>query len=169
MNRYRYLAFPAYLVALVLILVPFFDTTMQLYPLNPGNAQWRFGAIGLFSNAFMIPAAGMLIALVTALTLGHRGFLRVLGWLCAVGAFTSIVLLLLFGLDAFQTRLNVSPEARISFVVASFTAAVKLIFAAVTMTALARAGIKTKFDQRMTPRPLYDPKVASSLQGAETR
>ena len=147
MNRYDYLAWPAYAVAFVLVVVPFFDVTMSLWPLNPGSEQWRFGAIGLLSNAFMIPATGLLVALVTALLLGHWRFLRVFGVFCAIGAAVVFLLLLLFVLDAIQTRLNIQPAAKLSFAVASFTAGAKLILAMITLIGMALAGIKTRRDR----------------------
>jgi hypothetical protein len=148
MNRYKYLTWPAYLVAFALVAVPFFDASMQVGSFNPSNEQWRFGAVGLMSNAFMIPAVGLLIALVAAGTFGHWRFLRVLGAICGLGAVIVLALLLLFGLDAIQTRANVQPAARLSFVVASFTAAAKLLLALLTLAAIARAGLKTPVTER---------------------
>ena len=100
MNRYRYLALPAYLAAAALILIPFTDAALSLYPWRPGVAQWRFGAVGLMSNAFMIPTAGLLIMLTTALVLGHWRTLRVLGLVCGVAALFTGMSIGLFGLDA---------------------------------------------------------------------
>jgi hypothetical protein len=148
MNRYKYLALPTYLVAFALVVIPFFDASMQIGSFNPGNEQWRFGALGLMSNAFMVPAIGLLIALVVALLLGHWRFLRVLGSVCGLGAVVLLALFLLFALDAIQTRGNVQPAARFSFVVASFTAAGKLLLAMVTLAAIARTGLKTAVAER---------------------
>jgi hypothetical protein len=143
MDQYRFLAGPAYLVAFTLVAVPLFDALTQLGGLNPGSSQWRFGAIGLMSNAFLIPAAGLLIALAAAKMLGHGRFLRVFGALCGLGSALAVVVLLLFALDAVQTRANVQPAARFAFLVASLTAAAKLILAIGTLAAMARAGLRT--------------------------
>jgi hypothetical protein len=143
MDQYRRLAGPAYLVACTLIFIPLFDATMQLWPLNPGSTQWRFGALGLLSNAFLIPAVGLLIVLVTGRTFGHVSLLRVTGWLCAAAAVVATLLLLLFAMDALETRTAVTAAARLSFVVASFTAAGKMLLAIGTLVLLARAGIRT--------------------------
>jgi hypothetical protein len=144
MDRYPKLAGPAYIVAFMLVAIPLFDATMSVFPFGLGNEQWRFGAIGLLSNAFMIPAAGLLIALVTALSFGHFRFLRVLGAICAISSVLVVLLLLLFGLDAVQARLNVNPQAKLSFVVASFTAAAKLILAVITLVLIGAVGLKSK-------------------------
>ena len=157
MNRYKHFALPAYLVALSLVGIPYFDAAMQVYPFNLGNAQWRFGAIGLVSNAFLIPAIGILLALAVAIALGHAKVLKTLGVVCAAWAIFMVLTFGLFGLDAFQTRLNVTPEASLSFAVASVTAGVKLLISVVTLAAFAIAGLKTRLDDR---KPKAAPMVA---------
>jgi hypothetical protein len=144
MNRYPKLVWPAYLIAFMLIAIPLFDASMSVFPFALGSEQWRFGAIGLISNAFIIPAAGLLIALVTALTFGHFGFLRVLGFLCLFGSAGFFILLLLFVLDSVQVRMNITPQAKLAFVVASITAGAKLILASITLIFIGRAGLKSR-------------------------
>jgi hypothetical protein len=158
MNRYRYLAFPAYVVALSLIIIPFFDAAASLWPWRLGVAQWRFGAIGLASNAFLIPGAGLLVLLVTALTFEHRTALRVFGVVCAIAAVLAGVSVLLFGLDAMQTRADVTSAARLSFHVASLTAVVKLLVATAALVGFALAGLRSERERRTPVRdtaPVY--------------
>ena len=78
MNNYRQLAPGAYLVAFLLFFIPFFDASLSLAPWHLGSSQWRFGAFGLLSNALMLPAAGSLIAITTAIVAGHVRVVRVL-------------------------------------------------------------------------------------------
>jgi hypothetical protein len=62
-----------------------------------------------------------------------------------IGAVTTaicVLALVLFGLDAVQTRAQVRPEMRTSFHVASITAAVKTLFAAVTFGFLSVSALK---------------------------
>ena len=151
MNRYRFLGFSAYLVATTLIVVPFFDAAMSLWPWQPDSAQWRFGAIGLASNALMLPCAGMLIALATGITLGQPRTLRWLGLLCAAAALATGLSILLFALDAMQTRADVNAAARLSFNVASATAIAKLLIGTVTLVAFARAGWRSVNERRRAP------------------
>ena len=143
MNRYRFFAWPAYLVGISLILIPLIDVVAQTWPLNVGNEQWRFGAIGLLSNAFIAPAAGILIVLGTAIALEHNFVMRLSGWLCASVAALATLTLSLFILDAIQTRVNVRPEALFSFTVATGTAVGKMILAILTLVAFALAGVRT--------------------------
>ena len=143
MNRFRFFAWPAYLVGLSLAIIPIVDLAVQSWPLNPGSAEWRFGVIGLLSNAFIVPAAGLLIVLGMAALLEHNRLLQVLGWLCALGALLAGLTLGLFTLDAIQTRVSVKPEVMSSFVVASISAAGKLMLALVTLLVFAVAGLRT--------------------------
>lgn len=129
----------AYLVAFLLIAIPMFDASMSVAPWVPGDPQWRFGAIGLISNALMIPAAGMLIAVVAAMTFGHLTFLRVLRILCWIGSLGIMLAVILFALDALQTRNAIRPQMQLSYNVASLTAAFKLLLGAATFLLFARA------------------------------
>lgn len=135
----RRLALPAYLVAISLTAIPVFDALMQTAPFHPLSAEWRFAAIGLLSNAIMLPAIGMLIAVAVAQgnedDVSQRG-LRLIGWSAVV---IIMVAAASFVLDALQTRTLVRPELQSSFLVASGTAVFKLLFGALTFAALARA------------------------------
>lgn len=154
MTRYRYLALPAYAVAAALVLIPLTDASLSLWPWRPGLAQWRFGAIGLFSNALMVPAVGLLIILTTALLLGHWRTLRVFGALCALGALCTFGSMFLFALDAIQTRANVAVASRASFNAASITAVGKLLLATIALAGFAVAGLRTRREARaMTSAP----------------
>lgn len=137
MNPHRNLAPAAYLIAGMLFFIPFFDAAMSLYPFNPANSQWRFGAFGLFSNALMIPASGALIAMATALVFGHRRSITLftaLSWLFVVGLALATVL---FGLDAIQSRRLIRPDMQLSYMVATATAVVKLVLGAIGFLLLA--------------------------------
>src|SRR5260221_11923810 len=62
MSNYRQMAPAAYLVAALLFFIPFFDALASVAPWHPLAAQWRVGAIGLISKAFLIPPPGGLLA-----------------------------------------------------------------------------------------------------------
>ncbi len=168
MERYRNFAWPAYTVAFMLVVIPFFDATMQLWPLKPGDTQWRFGAIGLYSNAFMIPALGLLVALATALIFGHARFVKVLGALCGTAAGLTTILLLLFVMDAVETRLKIAAAVRLSFAVASFTAGGKLILGVIGLGGMALTGWRSPSPKRATKSRGADlnPNVSISKRGA---
>jgi hypothetical protein len=135
----RQLAPSAYIVAFLLFAIPFFDAAMSVAPWHFGNSQWRFGAVGLLSNALMIPAAGALIAVVTAVSQGHfrvRDLLGLASWVMAAVVLASLAI---FSLDTVQTRAAINPEMIFSYKVASLTACIKLLLGMVTFVLLARA------------------------------
>ena len=140
----RPLASCAYLVAFTLVFIPLFDASMSLVPFHLGTPQWRFGAVGLLSNALMIPAIGVLIAVTTAVTLGQERVQRALAIASWAVAIILLVGLAAFALDALQTRAAVQPGMQLSFKVASLTAAAKLLMGAVTFVAFARGSRVTR-------------------------
>lgn len=136
----RNLSLPAYLVAIAMILIPLADSFTTLFPWNVGDSRWRFGAVGLISNALMIPLAGLLVAVTVAWFREQRFVLRAIGVLGFLGALLCVLALVSFALDALQTRAQVRSEMRLSFDVASITAAVKMVLAGATLTAFGLAG-----------------------------
>ena len=140
MPQSRHLAWPAYLVALTMMLAPLVDIWTTLFPWNFGEARWRFGAVGLLSNALMIPLAGLLIAFAIAWSREQRTMLRAVGVIGVLGALVCLLALFGFALDALQTRSQVRPEMRLSFNVASVTAALKTILGGATFLAFGLSG-----------------------------
>lgn len=168
MLQSRQLAWPAYLVAVAMILVPLVDAWTTLYPWNFADARWRFGAVGLVSNAMMIPLAGLLVAFVTAWVREQRTLLRVIGGFGFVASVVCAAALVSFALDALQTRAQVRPEMRLSFNVASITAALKTLLSGATFLAFGlsgwRAGKVTDASRKSSGAAggLYTPPTAPS-------
>lgn len=142
MTDSRQIAVPAYLVSFALIVMPLADVMTTLFPWRLMDSRWRFGAVGLISNALLLPIAGLLIAYIVATVLNHWTLRRVLGALALVGAAIAVVALGLFALDALQTRAAVRPEMRLSFMVASLAAATKTLVAGVTFIAIGLAALR---------------------------
>ncbi|MEO8337412.1 MAG: hypothetical protein ABI664_20715 [bacterium] len=138
MNNYRQLAPGAYLVAFLLFFIPFFDATLSLAPWHLASSQWRFGAFGLLSNALMLPAAGALIAVATAIAAGQVRMVRVWSVLCWLAVAVLVVATVLFALDALQSRRMIRPEMSLSYYVATATAVGKLVLGLLTFVFLAR-------------------------------
>jgi membrane protein required for beta-lactamase induction len=139
MSNYKQFAPAAYVVGLLLFFIPFFDAITSITPWHPDMAEWRFAASGLVSNAFMIPAAGALILVGTALVFSHyktQLWLGLFFWLMMI---VVLVAMLSFTLDATQTRNGIQPEQYKAFRLASIVAEVKLLLAAVSFALLGRA------------------------------
>ena len=148
MTQSRQIAWPAYLVSIALIAIPLVDTFTSLYPFHIGDARWRFGAVGLVSNALLLPVAGMLVAYVTAITLDQRLVRRVIGFAGYASAALCLAALILFGLDALQTRAAVRPERVASFNVAAITAALKTLLAGSTFLAFGVSALRGGFSPK---------------------
>lgn len=150
MNNYRQLAPGAYLVAFLLVFIPLFDASLSLAPWHLGSSQWRFGAFGLLSNALMLPAAGALVAVAAAVAAGHVRMVKVLSALCWVMVAVLALSVVLFSLDAMQSRRMIRPEMTLSYYVASVTALGKLVLAMLTFIFLARGSRLERSTQQST-------------------
>jgi hypothetical protein len=128
--KQKYLATPAYLVALLLILFPLVDTTLGVWPLRFTNVGWRFGTIGMFSRAVMTPALGVLIIFTVALLFEHRRTLRTVSILNAVMLVLTLIALPLFMLDGLQNRATIRQDAKLAFDVAIVVAVCKMLIGA---------------------------------------
>ena len=148
----RNLGRASYLVAFTLIAIPLFDSTMSVMPLRMGDSRWRFGTVGLLSNALMIPMAGLLIAFVTAHALEQRRMLRFLGVISALGCGICAFALAAFTLDSLQSQGQIRANMQLSFRVATATAAVKIVLGGVAFLLFAFGGLKGPKQAVKTPR-----------------
>jgi hypothetical protein len=128
-----------YLLALILFIVPFVDAAVSITPFHVRNVQWRFGAVGLLTNTLLTPAVGFMLAVVTAALLQHIRTQRVLSIVAWIGAVVLLGLLVVFALDALQTRAMVRPEMMRPFVLASTVAVCKLVLWVIASIVFARA------------------------------
>jgi EamA domain-containing membrane protein RarD len=142
MAQQRQFAWPTYLVAFTLALIPLFDVIMQLIPMRPQDAKWRFGALGLVSNALIIPVVGIMVAFYAAAYFDHRRFQRVLGVIALLLAVTVVLMLGLFCLDTLQLRREVNPKLEFAFKAGSITAAFKSIVSAIALFGFAWASFR---------------------------
>ena len=128
-----------YLMAFILVVVPLVDAAVSITPFHVRNVQWRFGAIGLFTNTLLTPGVGFMLAVVTAAILQHLRIQRVLAVVSWIAAVALVGLLVVFALDALQTRAMVRPEMMRPFVLASTVAACKLVLWTIAFIVFARA------------------------------
>ena len=150
----RRLAWPAYLVSFALMITPAYDAALSVLPSRLGDARWRYGAIGLLSNTMMISLTGLLLVLGIALLLDHKRMIRAVGLLGAIGAVICVVALVLFGLDALQTRGGVQPNMARSFMLATVNAAGKLVISVLALAGFAVVCLRgSKSSRGAGPRP----------------
>ncbi len=152
--RVERLPLPAYLVASLLIVFPVFDSVAQLWPLNPSNLQWRFGALGLASQALMTPLLGLLLLSVVARLAGHSRGQFLIGLLSLGFALACLGTGGLFGLDAPEVRELIPAEAQPAFQVSAAVALAKYLLVAVIAGVFGRAGVREARRQEIGRAPL---------------
>lgn len=143
----RRIALPAYLVAVLVFLFPLVDTSMSVWPPQPGEVAWRFGAAGFFSRALITPILGVLIAFAVALLLEHRRVLRAIALASAVVAVMLVGVIGMFMLDALEMRSKVVEGRMFAFDVASAVALMK--YGAAVLVALVFAVVGWKASKRV--------------------
>jgi hypothetical protein len=166
-------AWGAYGVTALLLLIPILDSLLGVWPLRLGQVTWRFGAVGMFSRALMTPLLGLLVGLVTAIYMGHRRvtrFLALLGW---AGAALSLAAVGILGFDALQTRGQVQAEALAAFDTAAVVAVAKYLAGAVVAFLLGRGGWRAGRRSARPARPgdgdPAEPPVVIARQGGARR
>ncbi len=137
MRPNRLLTLGGYLVTLYLVTVPLAETLIAVWPLQLGDASWRYGAVGLFSQALMTPLLGLLLAVCLALYVQHRVMLRALAVVSGLGALLTIAVIALFLLDAIEMRARLVDAATGAFDVATVFALLKMGATALTGFAMA--------------------------------
>lgn len=139
-----------YFILGLLILVPLLDYLLNVWPVQPGELGWRYGAVGLLGQYLHTPLLGLMLLSLFAWRLKH---LRTLRLVAVAGLVVSIVLVLAligFSLDALQLRMGVDDDARQVFHIGVVRALAKLSTGAVAFGLLGLAGLRAA---RRLPRP----------------
>lgn len=167
-TKLRPLAWAAYAVALLLIIMPLVEVVLGIWPLRVGQVNWRFGAAGLVSQSVMTPLLGLFLAIATAALVGHRIAARVLSVIALAGGIMGILAIAMFGLDALEARASVRPESMTAFDRASIVAGVRYILGTVTAFLLGIGGWKAS---RKSSRPAAAARDSSAAgaSGADSR
>jgi len=121
----------AYLTAAIMIVMPLLEVVLSIAPFRLGVTAWRFGALGVVSQAYLTPLLGAVVVIYTAVLLGHSRTARIGG---AVVLLLAVLLLLavpFFALDTIQMRVSVRREALRAFDRSALIAALKLFAAGV--------------------------------------
>ncbi len=141
-SSYKTLARPGYLLAMLLVIMPIADAIMSMWPLRFGEEQWRYGAVGAFSNVTLVPLLGLFIAITMSIALDHRRTRKVIGWICAVTAVVFGIVLAVFILDYFQTRANVRAQFQRAVDIATYTSIVKQAMTVLALVFLSGTGLR---------------------------
>jgi hypothetical protein len=154
MPNFRKISASAYMVAFLLVSIPFFDVAVTLAPWHPSISQWRFGALGLTCNALMIPAAGGLVAVVTAVMSEMERTRKWIGRVSWLMAILCVIAIMVFALDAVQASPKIVPAMMLSYRISVITATIKWFFGALTF---ALFGMACGIPAPRTPKPAAQP------------
>jgi hypothetical protein len=122
-----------YIFTLSLIAWPVADLVLNIWPLQPGNTQWRYGAAGLLSSFLHTPMLGLVVALATAYVAGHRTILRLLGVLQIAVATVLLAIMALFIVDLFDVAGTRPPGGLPTMLTGVAVASGKYLVAALAM------------------------------------
>ena len=137
MRSTRSLTLAAYLVALMLVLIPFSELLLGSLPLRPASVTWRFATGAGFSRALMTPLLGVLLASGIAQGLGQRRMLRALSGLSAALLLVVLFVAARFLLDTATMRAGAGPDAQPALGIASVPVLMKMLLSAVVAALLA--------------------------------
>jgi len=104
-----------FVVAFLMIGVPFIQTVAQIWPLQLSNIQWRFGAANALSSILLLPFLGLALLLVLARGLERTGLARLVGAASAVFTLGLLASIALFVLDAQELKTIVSSQMSAQF------------------------------------------------------
>ena len=98
-------------VGLILVLWPLADHLANVWPVQPGSVQWRYGAAGLLANFLHTPLLGLSLLLLVAWWTRSAGLMRGLGLASMVAAVLLLGVMAVFAMDLQQIRAIRPPEA----------------------------------------------------------
>lgn len=159
-DRHRHLVGAAYFISILIILFAYLDFALNVWPLNAGEARWRFGVVGVFSSYTGWLLLGYLLLLWFAMTAGNRGLLKVIAIFCLLEAVVLLLATLAFPLDVLQLKRNVPPADLWTFEAAAGRTVFKNLLSVVAFLWMAVAGLKAarpepgSRSRRTEPSPL---------------
>lgn len=114
-QRYRPLLRSLYPVGPLIILSAVLEPFLRVAPFRLGEAPWRFGAVGFFSDSVLGVLFGLIWMMGIAAILENRRVLRVVSALSVLMAVFVALVIGAFALDALQLRGTVNPQIVRSF------------------------------------------------------
>ncbi|HWP37667.1 MAG TPA: hypothetical protein VNL18_08980 [Gemmatimonadales bacterium] len=134
----RAVAWPAYAAGSLMIALSLLDYVANVWPLQPGQLEWRYGAWGILSGYALTPLLGTVMVAAAAAILGHRRALAVLFWLYLLAAVLLIAGTILFVLDVVQLRAQVPSGEQVRFDTGAWKAGAKHLLVAAALVWLGR-------------------------------
>lgn len=128
--------------AILLVALPFLQAGSQIWPLQLGNIQWRFGAANALSGVLLLPYLGLVLLVLMARGLENRALSRTVGTVSAIFTVGLLASLVVFILDALQLKTIVSTAMTASFNSTSVRVGLVTVIFSVAFGHLAAVGFR---------------------------
>jgi len=138
--RWERIAGAVYFVLYLMILTSLVDYVSNTYPIDPGAATWRYGALGILGQFLPTPLFAVALILLLASALYQRGHVRFVAVFSAVMALALVLGMVSFTLDAVQVRADVPMDQKGLFDFAVARSLFKLFTSAAAFALCALAG-----------------------------
>jgi hypothetical protein len=132
-----------YLIAALLVLSTLLDTAVRIWPLHPGNREWRFGAFGLLLSSPVTPLLGIALAMGAAYVAESARAVRVLSIVSCLAAVLLALLLIAFLIDYAAMASKVQAPLKATFEVATVKAVIMSVLVLPAATLLGLAGMRS--------------------------
>jgi hypothetical protein len=128
---------PAYIIGILLIMIPFVETIFAALPVHLHEPPWRLGAVNALSGAVGLPLVGLFLCATIALLTSDRFVLWLVFGFCAAAAALYFLGMGAFALDAIQMHRQVRAGLDTKYWVASGWAVFKISLCTLAFLALA--------------------------------
>lgn len=109
-KRYARLVTPTYVLALLLLILPFIDYGASIWPIQASAVSWRYGAAGLLGGFLLTPLLGLLMLAALGVLLDSKSVLGLTGAGCLLLGALLLVADVSFVLDSVQMRGTIPKE-----------------------------------------------------------
>lgn len=138
-----WLVWGVYLFGIAFILTAAIDLFTTVWPLRPGEINWRYGFLGLAGGYLQTPTLGLLLIAGGAIWQRNATLLRVVGIVALVSALGLLIAMGIFGLDVLQVRQIRPEEARAGVLYGGIFQEIKYFVAACVLILVGQGCLKT--------------------------
>lgn len=147
----------AYVIGLLLIIVPLVETVFAALPVHLHEPPWRLGAVNALAGAVGLPLVGLLLCVAVALLTGDRLVLWLASSFCAIAGVLCLLGAGAFSLDAVQMHGQARAGLGMQYWIVSGWAVFKISFCALAFLMLAaRSGGAARAARRAAARTPRD-------------
>ncbi len=132
-----------YLGAILLIGIPFIQAGSQLWPLQLGNIQWRFGSANALSSVLLLPFLGLSMLFLLSRALESTTLSRVVGGVSSLLAIGLLGSLVIFFSDASELRAIVNSQMLATFKTTTLRVGTVTALFLIAFAVLAQAGFSS--------------------------